>query len=37
MVFNILVALALGFLFGPIYQIRRDEFHVNARQTRHSS
>ncbi len=25
MVFNILVALALGFLFGRIYQIRRDE------------
>jgi hypothetical protein len=25
MVFNILVALALGFVFGRIYQIRRDE------------
>jgi hypothetical protein len=25
MVFNTLVALALGFLFGRIYQIRRDE------------
>jgi hypothetical protein len=25
MVFNILVALSLGFLFGRIYQIRRDE------------
>ena len=25
MIFNILVALALGFLFGRIYQIRRDE------------
>jgi hypothetical protein len=25
MVFNILVALALGFLFGRIYQICRDE------------
>ncbi len=25
MVFNIVVALALGFLLGRIYQIRRDE------------
>jgi hypothetical protein len=25
MIFNILVALALGFVFGRIYQIRRDE------------
>jgi hypothetical protein len=25
MVFNILVALALGFVLGRIYQIRRDE------------
>jgi hypothetical protein len=25
MVFNISVALALGFVFGRIYQIRRDE------------
>jgi hypothetical protein len=25
MAFNILVALALGFVFGRIYQIRRDE------------
>ncbi len=25
MVFNILIALALGFLLGRIYQIRRDE------------
>jgi hypothetical protein len=24
MIFNILVALALGFVFGRIYQIRRD-------------
>jgi len=25
MIFNILVALALGFVFGRIFQIRRDE------------
>jgi hypothetical protein len=25
MIFNILVALAVGFVFGRIYQIRRDE------------
>ena len=25
MIFSILVALALGFVFGRIYQIRRDE------------
>ena len=25
MIFNILVALALGFVLGRIYQIRRDE------------
>jgi hypothetical protein len=25
MVFNVLVALALGFVLGRIYQIRRDE------------
>ena len=25
MVFNILVALALGFVIGRVYQIRRDE------------
>jgi hypothetical protein len=25
MTFNILVALALGFVFGRVYQIRRDE------------
>ena len=25
MIFNVLVALALGFVFGRIYQIRRDE------------
>jgi hypothetical protein len=25
MIFNILFALALGFVFGRIYQIRRDE------------
>jgi hypothetical protein len=25
MIFNVLVALGLGFVFGRIYQIRRDE------------
>ena len=25
MIFNILVAVALGFVFGRIYQVRRDE------------
>ena len=30
MVFNIFVALALGFVFGRIYQIRRDELTCRA-------